>query len=436
MSSRVEVNEWSDSVWTGGTVSIAEQHQATDFRRRLGLAPMEGVTDFATRLWIAQIAGPDEATTPFLRVTKDYPPKRISANFLPEIELSKEHGIVTCIPQLMASETNDIIRIAEHFLPRVPFVDINCGCPSPTVVGNGAGSSLLRSPELFHKYLSKIVSALGPSRVSVKMRLGFDHESEFASLLEVLQALPLARLTIHGRTRADRYKGRARWNFIDEATRQLRYPIVGSGDVVDRRSYLERVLAAPRMSGVLIGRGALRNPWIFEMIRTEDESSTSISFQLLMNRVLQFCLLQELNVHHWEIFIEQVRNGFFAQPLGRNAELVGEQNARLATRVFGGDQIRTLTPDEWPLGRMGVARGKMLWNYLRSGLDIDPLHSVALLRASDWGAFVSALSQMRVLFPADSVKLGYHQHWDWIYAGDSQLKPTQGDGHEPAHRGS
>ena len=116
-------------------------------RLKVGLAPMEGVTDFATRLWITQNGAPDFTTTPFLRVTKDYPSKRISANFLPEIQLSKEHGIVTCIPQLMASEEDDLIRIGQHFLQSVPFVDVNCGCPSPTVVGNGAGSSLLQDPQ-------------------------------------------------------------------------------------------------------------------------------------------------------------------------------------------------------------------------------------------------------------------------------------------------
>ncbi|NBO39145.1 tRNA-dihydrouridine synthase family protein, partial [bacterium] len=195
----------------------------------LGLAPMEGVTDFATRLWAAQNGAPDFTTTPFLRVTKDYPSRRISANFLPEIDLPNYPGVVGCIPQLMASEIDDLILIAKYFLERVPFVDINCGCPSPTVVGHGAGSSLLQTPERFRRYLESIVAELGPQRVSVKMRVGFSRDEEFSRLLDVLKPLSLARVTIHGRTRADRYTGQARWSFIEQAARVLNCPVVGSG---------------------------------------------------------------------------------------------------------------------------------------------------------------------------------------------------------------
>ncbi|MEY2988734.1 MAG: hypothetical protein RJB13_2255, partial [Pseudomonadota bacterium] len=277
MSSTYEVIELGDEAFAGGAVPESGKTNSSRSEPALLLAPMEGVTDFATRFWLSQIASPDEATTPFLRVTKDYPSKRIPANFLPEIELSKEHGIVTCVPQLMASETEDLIRIGEHFLKKLPFVDINCGCPSPTVVGNGAGSSLLKCPDSFFRYLNQVVGALGPQRVSVKMRLGFQSEDEFESLLEVVKAFPLARLTIHGRTREDRYKGKARWHFINKAASQLNYPVIGSGDILDQSSLRERLALAPNVAGVMIGRGALRNPWIFASLRTKEIHSEKIS---------------------------------------------------------------------------------------------------------------------------------------------------------------
>lgn len=425
MSSMFEVIELGVSVFTGGTVPKAAQRIAADSKPRFVLAPMEGVTDFATRFWLAQIAGPDEATTPFLRVTKDYPPKRISANFLPEIELSKEHGIVTCVPQLMASETDDLIRIGEHFLERVSFIDVNCGCPSPTVVGNGAGSSLLRSPDLFFHYLSKIVTALGPARVSVKMRLGFQRESEFEALLDVLKLVPLARLTIHGRTREDRYKGKARWHFIEQAARQLSYPVIGSGDIVDRNSFAERMSSAPHVSGVMVGRGALRNPWIFDSLRSNESGSDGVEFDLLSHRIQQFCLFQELNSHHWTSFFKLIKSGFFSGPLKTNVSEVAEQNAQLASDVFNSQPNERLDAPMWPLGRVSVARGKMLWNYLRSSLGLQPIQSVRLLRAADWSDFVDELGRLKNYFPENRVPMSYTPEWDWIYAGESQNKHAQ-----------
>jgi len=381
---------------------------------------MEGVTDFATRLWLAQTSRPDEATTPFLRVTKDYPSKRISANFLPEIELSKEHGVVSCVPQLMASETADLIRIAEHFLARVPFVDINCGCPSPTVVGHGAGSSLLQDPERFHRYLDEIVSALGPERVSVKMRVGFSNESEFPSLLEVVKQFKLARLTIHGRTRADRYTGKARWSHIADAANQLPFPVVGSGDVIDASSFTERMSEAPNAAGVIVGRGALRNPWIFSELRAPEESKKNvISRRLFRATVLQFVLLQELQMQCWEQLHTQVRDGFFSPGKISDVHMLEQANERLAACAFLEGSATVLACESWPISRVGLARGKMLWNYLRSGLNVPALLSVALLRASTWPQFIAALDQVLNCFLPDDMGLAYQPGWDWVYSGES-----------------
>jgi tRNA-dihydrouridine synthase len=413
-------------------VPDSENMESVRSEPALLLAPMEGVTDFATRFWMAQIASPDEATTPFLRVTKDYPSKRIAANFLPEIELSKEHGIVTCIPQLMASETDDLIRIGEHFLKRLPFIDINCGCPSPTVVGNGAGSSLLRCPDSFYQYLSKIVTSLGPARVSVKMRIGFQAEEEFHSLLQVVKSFPLARLTIHGRTRADRYKGKARWQFINEASTQLNYPVVGSGDVVDEHSLKERLAIAPHVSGVMIGRGALRNPWIFDSVRDKKAAPEKISFDLLVNRIHQFCLFQEFNCHHWTTFFELIQSGFFSTSVGHDADLLREQNAHAASIIFACQPTERTSAHLWPLGRVSVARGKMLWNYLRSGVGLDALHSIQILRAQSWPDFVESLGRLKCHFPENQLRLSYHPDWDWIYAGEPQKSLAQEGRHESA----
>lgn len=393
----------------------------------IGLAPMEGVTDFATRLWITQNGAPDYTTTPFLRVTKDYPPKRISANFLPEIKLSESHGIVPCIPQLMASCEDDLIRIAQHFLNDVPFVDINCGCPSPTVVGHGAGSSLLQDPERFYSYLKKIIDALGAGRVSVKMRVGFWHESEFPNLLSVLSGLPLARLTIHGRTRSERYRGLARWNLLGEAAARVHCPVYGSGDVTDCNSFAERVAMAPGLSGVIVGRGALRDPWIFARLRGV---KMEVSRRHLRAALHQFVLLQEMQAYHWESLIAAVEDGVFALPAPNEslpiAELRVQQTRELVQRVPALSQAPFDDERDWQIGRGSLARGKMLWNYLRSGLDLKPELSVALLRAPHWLAFVETLDNILLELRESDVGIAHRGEWDWIYSGGGASEsPTQ-----------
>lgn len=384
----------------------------------LGLAPMEGVTDFATRLWISQNSAPDFTTTPFLRVTKDYPCKRISANFFPESRLSKQHGVVPCIPQLMASDEADLVRIAHCFLEETPFVDINCGCPSPTVVGHGAGSSLLKDPLRFADYLGKIVDALGAGRVSVKMRLGFDHQDEFETLLEVLARLPLARLTVHGRTRADRYTGHARWSFIESAAKGLPYPVYGSGDVLDLASLQARLQVAPSVSGVIVGRGALRNPWIFSSLRGGETRVGREQFRLAL---MQFALMQELQANHWNDFLTAVVDGVFATDArhgcGESVSIRKEQIRELLQRTFYRNQVFRWEPKQWQIGRASVARTKMIWNYLRSGLAVSPESSVALLRAGDWTSFLDVLDRILASLSDDNIDLAYRSDWDWVFAG-------------------
>lgn len=380
---------------------------------------MEGVTDFATRLWLAQTSAPDEATTPFLRVTKDYPPKRISANFLPESELSKEHGVVSCVPQLMASDTADFIRIAEYFLEKVPFVDLNCGCPSPTVVGHGAGSSLLQTPERLWAYLSAAVSALGAKKVSVKMRIGFLNESEFPELLSVVASFPLARLTIHGRTRQDRYSGKARWSPVHVASQHASFPVIGSGDVFDIESFDERMNQAPGAAGVIVGRGALRNPWLFRELR-ERQNKTVVTRKLLKARILLFVLLQELQANYWDPLFDSVRDGDFSCGSGMDGELAEDLNHRIAAKIFQNSTLERMLPVEWPISRTSLARGKLLWNYFRSGLSLAPELSVAILRSIDWQGFLQALDQSLLRLPDSEICVSYQKEWDWVYSGSGQ----------------
>ena len=151
------------------------------------------------------------------------------------------------------------------------IVDINFGCPVKKIAGRGAGSGMMRQPDLMVEMTRRIVEAVAPTGipVTVKTRLGWDEESKnIVELAERLQDAGIAALTIHGRTRAQLYKGEADWTLIGEVKRNPRItiPIVGNGDV-DSPQKAREAFDRYGVDGVMIGRATYGRPWIFREIR-------------------------------------------------------------------------------------------------------------------------------------------------------------------------
>ena len=164
----------------------------------------------------------------------------------------------------MGTSPSDLERIATPLLKNSNFVDINCGCPSPKVVGSHAGSGLLEKLEVFEEFLTGIQEKLGESRYSIKMRSGFHTNDEFPKLLNLVAKMKMSQLTLHARTRQERYTSFSKWNLIDMASQTCGFPVVGSGDIVDSQSLENTMGQAPLVEKIIVGRGALRNPWIFQ----------------------------------------------------------------------------------------------------------------------------------------------------------------------------
>jgi tRNA-dihydrouridine synthase C len=227
----------------------------------LFLAPMEGVGDVSFRKAMASIGGFDWACTEFIRVsTKPHIPSLLkeycSRDTAPIPQAAQVMGVD---PELMAEVTRGLA------LKGAPRVDLNCGCPSNTVTGKGAGSSMLKTPEALHKTLKAMVNAVDIP-VTAKLRSGFTDTTLFKENLLAAEEAGIAFLALHPRTKVEGYGPPARWDLIRDAKEILKIPVIGNGDVVRVQDCLKMV-EETKCDGVMIGRGAIANPWIFQEIR-------------------------------------------------------------------------------------------------------------------------------------------------------------------------
>ena len=169
--------------------------------------------------------------------------------------------LVGCNPEVMG----EAAAIVESM--GFPLVDINLGCPVPKVVSPGAGSQLLREPEKARQIFTAMLRAVRRVPVTVKMRLGFNNPTgeEAAHIARIAEDCGIGALAVHGRTRAQGYTGTADYEAIGRIKAAVSIPVYGNGDVVHGSS-ARRLLEVSGCDGVMLGRGALGNPWIYRQI--------------------------------------------------------------------------------------------------------------------------------------------------------------------------
>lgn len=224
------------------------------------LAPMAGVTDLPFRL-LCKEQGAGLLCMEMVSAKAIY---YNSKNTEELMAIWPEEGPVSL--QLFGSDADIMAEMAKRIEER-PFaiLDINMGCPVPKVAGNGEGSALMKNPRLVEEIVSKVSKAISKP-VTVKLRKGFDEAHiNVVEIAKIAENAGAAAVAVHGRTREQYYSGKADWDCIRAVKEAVHIPVIGNGDVTDAYA-AKAMLEETGCDGIMVGRAAQGNPWIFREI--------------------------------------------------------------------------------------------------------------------------------------------------------------------------
>jgi tRNA-dihydrouridine synthase len=229
----------------------------------LALAPMQDVTDLPFMRLMAEYGGPDVYYTEYFRV-------HATSTLEPWIldSITKNSTGRPIVAQMIGNDIPALVRSARE-LQEYPIaaVDLNLGCPAPIVYRKCAGGGLLREPQRVDAILGALREAVGV-KFTVKTRLGFDSPAGFDELLGIFARHSLDLLTVHGRTVLEMYRSEVHYDYIARAADALECPVIANGNIYSAGRAAE-VLQSTGARGLMIGRGAIRNPWLFHQIRQQ-----------------------------------------------------------------------------------------------------------------------------------------------------------------------
>ena len=224
---------------------------------------MQDVTTLQFMRVIARFGGPDIYWTEYFRVHGDSRPEKWILKSITENPTGRP-----VVAQLIGNDIPALVHTAKLLQKHpVAAIDLNLGCPAPIVYRKCAGGGLLREPDKIDAILGALRDAVTVP-FTVKTRVGFQSAEEFDELLPVFAKHPIDLLTVHARTVKQMYRPGVRYDLIARAARELKCPVLANGNV-HSAAQAKQLLAETGARGLMIGRGAIRNPWLFDQIRAE-----------------------------------------------------------------------------------------------------------------------------------------------------------------------
>ncbi len=229
----------------------------------LALAPMQEVTDGAFWTLVHRFGGADVYWTEYFRVHSTSTPEKKIVEAITRNTTGRP-----VVAQMIGNDIPELVRTAK-FLQQLPVaaIDLNLGCPAPIVYRKCAGGGLLREPERIDAILGALRDAVG-IRFTVKTRLGFASVEEFDRLLGIFARHSLDALTVHARTVAQLYRLPVHYDRIQQAVETMTCPVIANGHVYSAEQ-AEALLTQTQARGLMIGRGVIRSPWLFNQIRQQ-----------------------------------------------------------------------------------------------------------------------------------------------------------------------
>ena len=224
------------------------------------LAPMAGITDLPFRV-ICKKFGPSLVCTEMVSSKAIFHDDTKTKKLM---NIKEEERPVAI--QIFGSDEETMAYATKYVNKIADIIDINMGCPAPKVVKNGDGSKLLLDLQKAEKIIQSVVkNAEVP--VTLKFRKGWDNDNIVATkIAKIAENNGISAITIHGRTRSEYYSGKADLGIIKEVKESVNIPVIGNGDIIDEESALN-MFEKTNVDGIMIGRGCLGNPWIFEKIK-------------------------------------------------------------------------------------------------------------------------------------------------------------------------
>lgn len=234
------------------------------------LAPMEGITGYVYRsAYAAHFNNIDTYVAPFIVPHKQ---RGFKQSELRDIFPENNKGI-RLIPQLLTNDAQDFVRTQQEFMAYgYEEINLNLGCPSPTVTAKRKGSGFLEDPMELDRFLDKVFSQKA-GKISIKTRLGTDDPEEIYDLMKIYDRYPITELIIHPRIQKEFYKGIPHRDIFYEAVKMTNIPICYNGDVTSASDQAELMEHMPTLDRIMIGRGILRNPGLVNLLNGNDDDS-------------------------------------------------------------------------------------------------------------------------------------------------------------------